>query len=149
MAGAYADGREARPSRVRTNATIVEEPVAREGRERVEEDDREEVSSRSRVILAPLGVPVTADGKRNMREWEAARESFIKKPDTFPATLGFEAWASLMSFDVSRDDGGSHFQALMRFMLTSIYILLHPYPPGTLGLPSGSGSGRGDPQHSA
>jgi len=60
------------------------------------------MSTKARVVLAPLGVPVSEDGKKNMSTWEAARESFKKDPKTFPDTIGFEAWCSLMSFDVGK-----------------------------------------------
>jgi len=80
----------------------------------VNEDEHE-----TRVVLAPLGVPVSEDGKKNMSTWEAARKSFKKDPKTFPDTIGFEAWCSLMSFDVSKVDGGSDFQALMAFLLSN------------------------------
>ena len=59
----YADGRESRPIRVRTDPTFVEEPVRREGKERVEEDEKEESkeNSRSRVTCS---AGCACDGKR-------------------------------------------------------------------------------------
>ena len=67
------------------------------------------MSTKARVVLEPLGVPVSEDGKKKMSTWEAARESFKKDPKAFPDTIGFEAWCSLMSFDINKVDGGLHF----------------------------------------
>jgi len=36
------------------------------------------MSTKARIVLAPLGVPVSGGGKKNMSGWEAARESFKK-----------------------------------------------------------------------
>lgn len=68
--------------------------------------------------LAPLGVPVTKHGLQHRSDWEKARAQFMQTPSTFPATMPFESWCCITSFDVSKDDGGPQFQRLMAYLLT-------------------------------